>query len=150
MNPNNLFTNNPTVMPKTTLPDPTEPQLRALAHATDARSGEEPLLEEWRPGEPATDEAPTAETTEPNEAAPVTAEAPAPADPAESPLAKAEAESAALRSQLEALTKENLRLARLTSIAGSPPVKPSRESGTELTERDLRRLAREADAEGGF
>lgn len=52
----------------------------------------------------------------------------------------------ALRARLETLTKENERLARLTSIPGSPPARAPRSEETGLTERELRRLAHDFDS----
>lgn len=56
----------------------------------------------------------------------------------------------ALQSRLEALTKENERLARLTSIPGSPPARTGRDEEPALTERDLRRLAHDLDFQGAL
>lgn len=52
----------------------------------------------------------------------------------------------ALRARLDALTKENARLAQLTSIPGSPPARPGQGADTGLSERDLRRLAHDFDS----
>lgn len=52
----------------------------------------------------------------------------------------------ALRARLDSLTRENERLARLTSIPGSPPARSPLAADTALSERDLRRLAHDFDA----
>jgi hypothetical protein len=52
----------------------------------------------------------------------------------------------ALRARLESLTRENERLARLTSIPGSPPARSTQAADAGLSERDLRRLAHDFDS----
>jgi hypothetical protein len=52
----------------------------------------------------------------------------------------------ALRARLESLVKENARLARLTSIPGSPPARPGHAADGGLNERDLRRMAHDFDS----
>jgi hypothetical protein len=56
----------------------------------------------------------------------------------------------ALRARLESLTRENERLARLTSIPGSPPARAPHSADAELSERDLRRLAHDFDSAGSI
>jgi hypothetical protein len=52
----------------------------------------------------------------------------------------------ALRARLESLTRENERLARLTSIPGSPPARSPQAVENGLSERELRRLAHDFDS----
>jgi hypothetical protein len=52
----------------------------------------------------------------------------------------------ALRARLESLARENERLARLTSIPGSPPARSTQAADAGLSERDLRRLAHDFDS----
>ena len=62
-------------------------------------------------------------------------------------VAQARAQAAAipeLQARVDLLTRENQRLASLTSITGSPPAR-QHEPSTDLGERELRRLARDHD-----
>lgn len=52
----------------------------------------------------------------------------------------------ALQAKLDALSRENERLIKLTSVTGSGPAKVASENGSDLNERDLRRLAAELDS----
>jgi hypothetical protein len=52
----------------------------------------------------------------------------------------------ALRARLESLAKENARLARLTSIPGSPPARLGQAADAGMSERDLRRMAHDFDS----
>jgi hypothetical protein len=52
----------------------------------------------------------------------------------------------ALQAKLDALSRENERLIKLTSVTGSGPAKVSTENNGDLNERDLRRLAAELDS----
>lgn len=63
-------------------------------------------------------------------------------------MAKAQMEAKevpALKAKIEALTKENERLVKLTSVGGSGPAKRGGESNGNLTENDLRRMAEAHD-----
>jgi hypothetical protein len=63
-------------------------------------------------------------------------------------LAKAQRDAASaggLRTQLEAMKRENERLSKLTAITGTPPARPAAEKANAMNERDLRRLAAEHD-----
>ena len=51
-----------------------------------------------------------------------------------------------LQSKLEALMRENDRLVKLTSVTGSGPARRSNEMDHHFDERELRRLAAEADS----
>lgn len=56
----------------------------------------------------------------------------------------------ALRARVESLVRENERLARLTSIPGSPPARSAHATEPGLSERDLRRLAHDFDSATSF
>jgi hypothetical protein len=52
----------------------------------------------------------------------------------------------ALQAKLDAITRENERLIKLTSVTGSGPAKVAGDPGSDMNERDLRRLAAELDS----